>query len=104
MDTFGYSARGVGPETAVAPDGWQQRLVPLVNDNTRGATGWCMEPHDLVVAKLVAGRDKDIALARAAIVHGIVQVDVLRSRAGTVAGDDAVKQQLGELITIAARP
>lgn len=73
FDTFGYYAHGVGPETAKPPAGWEQRLVPLRSDNTRGATGWCLEPHDLVLAKSVAGREKDWAFAEAALRHGIVE-------------------------------
>ena len=34
-DTYGYYARGVGPTTAVLPQGWEQRLVPVRNENTR---------------------------------------------------------------------
>jgi hypothetical protein len=52
-------AQGVGPETAVLPDGWRDRLVAVRNANTRGATGLCLEVHDLAVAKAVAGREKD---------------------------------------------
>ena len=59
-ETFGYYAHGVAPDTAVLPEGWQGRLVPIRNDNTRHFTGWCLEPHDLAVSKLVAGRPKDI--------------------------------------------
>ena len=80
QDTFGYYAHGVGPETAVAPRGWMERLVPLANENTGGATGWCMEPHDLVVAKLAAGRDKDIAFARVLIEQGLVDGELLHQR------------------------
>jgi hypothetical protein len=53
--TFGYYAQGVGLETAVLSPGWRDRLVPIRNDATRGATGWCLDPHDLVLAKLFAG-------------------------------------------------
>src|SRR5215207_2005550 len=60
-ETFGYYAHGVDDRTAVLPDGWQDRLVRLHNDNTMGATGWCLEPHDLAVSKLAAGREKDRA-------------------------------------------
>jgi hypothetical protein len=57
--TFGYYAHGVGPDTAVAPAGWEERLVRVdVATVTRGmrfATAWCLEIHDLVLAKLAAG-------------------------------------------------
>ncbi|MHB1539014.1 MAG: hypothetical protein ACYCUM_11155 [Solirubrobacteraceae bacterium] len=74
-DTYGYYADGVGPETPVAPVGWQARLIPISNESTVSAsgiqaTGWCMEAHDLVLSKLAAGRDKDLIFARAAIADG----------------------------------
>jgi hypothetical protein len=59
--TFGYYAHGVDERTAVLPRGWDDRLVPIRNENTRGATGWCLEVHDLAVSKLAAGREKDLA-------------------------------------------
>ena len=31
--TFGYRADGVGPGTATLPDGWKDRLIPIVNEN-----------------------------------------------------------------------
>ena len=33
-EQFGYYAQGVGPETAVLPDGWEKRLVSISNENT----------------------------------------------------------------------
>ena len=56
-ETFGYYAHGVDDTTAILPPGWQQRLVPIHNENTGGATGWCLEVHDLAASKLVAGRE-----------------------------------------------
>src|SRR5437763_6968638 len=57
--TFGYYAHAVGPETAKAPTGWKDRLVPIKNESTGGATGWCLEAHDIVLSKCVAGRERD---------------------------------------------
>ena len=79
-DTFGYYAHGVGPETAKAPQGWEERLVVVRNDGTRGAAGLCLEPHDLVLAKLAAGREKDWGFAREALEAGIVDRAVLLVR------------------------
>ena len=53
---FGYYAQGVGPNTAVLPEGWQSRLVRINNENTNGVTGLCLEVHDLAISKYVAGR------------------------------------------------
>lgn len=79
-EQHGYYAQGVGETTAILPTGWAERLVPIRNANTRGATGWCLEPHDLVVAKTVAGREKDLRFLRDALRHGIVQRDTLLER------------------------
>jgi len=79
-ETFGYYAHGVGPETSKAPRGWEGRLVRISNENTRGARGWCLESHDLVLAKCVAGREKDWSFLDEALRHGLVEPDVLRSR------------------------
>ncbi len=34
-ELHGYYAQGVGPETAVLPSGWKDRLVVIKNENTR---------------------------------------------------------------------
>ena len=58
--TFGFYVDGVSPTTArVAPD-WREWLIPVCNANTNGATRWCLEPHDIAVAKYFAGREKDL--------------------------------------------
>lgn len=80
----GYYAHGVGPETAKAPAGWEERLVrvqirPRVGQK-REVVALCLETHDLVLAKCVAGRDRDWEFAQAAIDAGLVEVDELRQR------------------------
>jgi hypothetical protein len=59
-ETFGYYAQGVSPDTATLAEGWEGRLIPIKTPATRGATGWCLHPHDLALAKLAAGREKDL--------------------------------------------
>jgi hypothetical protein len=59
-ETFGYYAQGVSPDTATLAEGWEDRLIPIKTPATRGATGWCLHPHDLALAKLAAGREKDL--------------------------------------------
>lgn len=50
--TFGYYAQGVETTTAVLTDGWRDRLVPLICESADPiAVGWCLERHDLWVAK-----------------------------------------------------
>jgi hypothetical protein len=79
-ETFGYYAHGVAESTAVLPVGWRGRLVPIRNENTRGATGWCLEPHDLAVSKLVAGREKDLEYVGALFRHGMISADTIGRR------------------------
>jgi hypothetical protein len=79
-ETYGYYAQGVGERTATLPDGWKTRLVPIVNANTRGATGLCLEPHDLVISKYVAGREKDARFVRDALAYGLVDEATLLGR------------------------
>lgn len=79
-ERFGYYAQGVGPETAVLPEGWQGRLVRLQNQNTDLKVGLCLDPSDLCAAKLAAGRDKDWVFVREALKHGIVNAGTLAAR------------------------
>jgi hypothetical protein len=98
FDTFGYHAHGVGPETITAPAGWEDRLVPLRSEGTRGATGWCLEPHDLVLAKCVASRDKDWEFAEAALRHGVVDGAQLLARWPSVPLDDERRAAIEPLL------
>lgn len=82
--TFGYYAHGVDDTTATLPAGWAERLVPIHNENTAGATGWCLEVHDLAVSKLVAGRDKDIDFLRVLLRENLAQSALLRDRLRTL--------------------
>lgn len=86
-DTYGYYAHGVGPKTAKAPAGWQERLVAIsVAQLARGGqvTGWCLEVHDLVLAKAVAGRERDWQYVTEAMRHELVRLDVLLARVGSL--------------------
>jgi len=91
-DTYGYYAQGVGPTTAVLPQGWEQRLVAVRNENTRWATGLCLEPHDLLIAKHVAGRDKDLRFIRDAVAQGWVDREVLEGRLSTMTIEDSIRE------------
>lgn len=69
--TFGVYADGIGPETANLPKDWRTRAKVLKTPQTGGATGVAPEIHDLLTSKLIAGREKDLAWARAAFAHGL---------------------------------
>lgn len=82
-DTNGYYAHGVGPETAKAPAGWEARLVvvPVVNPATgQQVRAKCLEIHDLVLSKCVAGRQQDLDFAETAIEALLADPRVLLER------------------------
>lgn len=83
-ETYGYYAHGVGPETATAPKGWEERLVvvdiPPRPGSRDGPKAYCLEPHDLVLAKCAAGRERDWEFAKDAVDASIVEKKVLLER------------------------
>jgi hypothetical protein len=97
-ETFGYYAQGVAEETAVLPQGWRDRLIVIRNDNTRGAKGLCLEVHDLLVAKAIAGREKDLSFLREAARHRMADSEILFHRLATVTAAPAVREQARAVI------
>ena len=83
-ESFGYYAQGVSVTTAVLPIGWQERTVVFAPTGAAPARARCLEPHDCVVAKLVAGREKDLAFARALLRERLVDPEFLVDRARRV--------------------
>ncbi|MCK6550426.1 hypothetical protein L6R52_31605 [Myxococcota bacterium] len=78
-ETFGYYAQGVGPETAVLPEGWESRATrigPLAGD----IHGLCIDTHDLAISKLVAGREKDDTFVRELVRSGWIDRAELEAR------------------------
>jgi len=97
-ETFGYYAQGVQEGVATLPAGWQERLVPLSTPATRGATGHCLELHDLLVSKYVANRDKDRRYCKAAATAGLARKAVLLERLTQTAIDARVRELAVALI------
>ena len=58
-ESFGYYADPVDETTATLPDAWKDRLVRLASGDTEGVEAYCLDPHDLAIAKYVARREKD---------------------------------------------
>lgn len=90
-ETFGYHAQGVGERTAVLPAGWRERLVLVRGPGTRGASGWTLEIHDRLVAKRVAGREKDLDFAAEALRHGLARPELLCERLAATDVDPALR-------------
>jgi hypothetical protein len=90
--TFGIYVEGVSETTATVPEGWRDRLVRYETPATNGVIGWCLDLHDLWIAKAVAGRPKDVEYCRAFLTRGIVDGDILRQRLAETNGlADAVR-------------
>jgi hypothetical protein len=93
--THGFRLDGVDDSTAVVPADWESRLVVASNPETfdivrqRQYTGWCLEPHDLCVAKLIAFREKDRRFVAALVKAGLVDTATIIARLATVPGDHA---------------
>jgi hypothetical protein len=81
---FGYYAQGVSTTTAILPTGRRDRLIPLDSADTFPGRGLCLEPHDCVIAKLLAGRPKDLAFAAALIREQLINLSLLAERLDTV--------------------
>jgi len=92
--TYGYYAHGVDEKTATLPTGWQGRLVPVRNENTRGATGWCLEVHDLAVSKIAAGREKDLGFVRLLFSRGLAQAGVVQERLSETAFETTIVRKV----------
>jgi hypothetical protein len=107
-DTWGYYAHGVGPETVTLPDGWQERLirlrVPVLPRGDRHLTAWCVEAHDLVLSKCVAGRERDWEYVEGALAHRLVRLRVLRQRIADLPIKPTERDRVSEMLEgVAAR-
>lgn len=92
--TFGYYAQGVETTTAVLPDGWRGRLVPVICEAADPVVvGWCLERHDLWVAKAVANREKDREFCRSLARAGLIDRAVCTARIAGLAASDRARAQ-----------
>ena len=98
-DTFGYYAQGVEEGVSILPKGWKERLIPLSNPATRGATGLCLELHDLLISKYIANREKDRRYCRAAAKAGLAKKHILVERLANTELDTARREIAEDLIS-----
>lgn len=100
--TFGYYAHAVGPETAKAPAGWEERLIPVVlprrGASERSPVAYCLEPHDLVLAKCVRNDVRDWEYAGSALRSGLVSGATLLVRVDDLPIDDERRVHLRAML------
>jgi hypothetical protein len=92
--THGYYAQGVSVSTAVLPRGWEERVVHYGRTDAEPSRAVCIEAHDLVVSKLVAGREKDVEFATALIAAGLVSTDTLLERSAALSQPGGVTSRV----------
>lgn len=100
--TFGYHADGVSPTTATLPTGWEARLVKVTNENTGGAVGWCLDPHDLAYSKPAARREKDLAFIAALLRHRMIRPSRLEALIHS-APNPALRERLADGLALCRR-
>ena len=96
--THRICADGVGPTTATLPAGWESRLFLIRNPNTRRAAGWCLEAHDIAIAKYRAGRPKDLRYLADLWKAGYVDGRTLRQRLDHTDVEDVHRLRMQEAI------
>lgn len=97
-ETHGYYADPVDESTATLPRGWKSRLVNLPPGDTAGVSGLCLDPHDLAIAKYVAGREKDVVFTRALAARGIVKKSLLLELLAKTPIDAASRERIRRFI------
>lgn len=103
-ETYGYYGQGVTISTATLPAGWEGRLVSFSHADSGPAEAVCLDPVDLVVAKLVAGRAKDLSYAADLLASGHVEAAELQERARLLQVPGAVRGRVvGHIDRLARR-
>jgi hypothetical protein len=99
-EQYGYYADPVDENTATLPKGWRARLINLPPGDTEGVLGLCLDPHDLAIAKYVAGREKDLLFNRQLVSRGFLdRARLLRLLADTPV-DEVRRAQLAATIAM----
>lgn len=94
----GFYAQGVGPETAMLPDGWLDRVHRVQNANPDLRVGLCLSVVDLFISKAWAGRDKDRDFCIGLLQHGYVKLEDALAMVPRMPLDVAQRQTLARRI------
>ncbi|MDB6139589.1 MAG: hypothetical protein JWO94_2661 [Verrucomicrobiaceae bacterium] len=101
FDRYGYYADINGPRAFECfPADFRERLVPL----QECPNVFALEPNDMAVAKLIAGREKDIRLLSILLARGCLEEAAIRTRLWHLEMDDKliVRTDLALRATVAA--
>jgi hypothetical protein len=99
-EQFGYYADPVDANTATLPKGWRARLVNLPPGDTEGVLGLCLDPHDLAIAKYVAGREKDQQFNRQLVVRGLLSRETLLQLLAVTPVDETTRARIAVAIDL----
>jgi len=97
-NTYSYYGQGVSIGTAQLPKGWTERVVMYEFEDSKPSKAVCLEPHDLIISKLVANREKDREFATALIRYGLVDPAILFERVELLQLPGAVIRRVRESI------
>jgi hypothetical protein len=99
-ESYGYYADPVDEQTATLPQGWRGRLVNLPPGDTEGVLGLCLDPHDLAIAKYVAGRRKDLHFNHQLIARGLLDREKLLQLLQMTPIDEPIRSRVVQSITL----
>jgi hypothetical protein len=97
-ETYGYYAQGVGPDTAVLPEGWIGRVHRVQNAGTNDRVGYCLAVIDLFMSKAAADRHKDREFNLGLLQHRFVRPAEALALVPVMPLDDAEKRRLAARI------
>lgn len=101
--TYGYYAQGVGPETALLPEGWINLVHRVQSAATNQRVGYCLDLPDLFMSKAAAGRDKDREFCTAMLAHRYVKPEQVLDLVAAMPLDDGAQRRLKAAIRRWAR-
>jgi hypothetical protein len=74
--------------------------VLVESQSTQPGRGYTLDPHDCVVSKLVAGREKDHAFAHALIREGLIDPAVIADRIELMEVHPVVRKRIRQWIAM----
>ena len=102
--THGFYVHGGSIETAMLPDGWEQRTISISDPiATRGKRGYCIELHDLAASKLAAYRPKDKEFVRQLLIEKMIDDKVLTERIGLLKIEGRLRERLIRWVEVTAQ-